>query len=350
MKQTAKFLSLAALLSFSAHRPLAARSAPEEMLQPSSASFFSDDKVNLSIEGGLLLWRAYQEDLSSFANGEVQELSPSLQRGFRVSIEPLLPHDDWSLLAQWTRLRNETSNQSCNENRLVPLFSPIETAFLTPYSTKNEWQIRFDLLQVELSRSFFVATALSISPFVGILGTLYEQTSKIKTDLSSSLSPIRAAHINSELFQRFRAFGPRGGARLKCPLAEGFDFLTICGLSVLYGHCRVEAESCSSVCFAAENTDNQTPSQLTDSFFTTRGAADLSLGFEWKKAYMEESWAFGLQLFWDQWIFLSQNALIGIDEQLMASTSRIDHHSGITSRKTGDLTMQGVSVMAGIDF
>ena len=65
---------------------------------------------------------------------------------------------------------------------------------------------------------------------------------------------------------------------------------------------------------------------------------------------MEESWALGLQLLWDQWIFLNQNALIGIEEQLLASNLRIDHHTELLPRKGGDLTMQGITMMAGIEF
>ena len=312
MKQTQKILSLAALLSFSTHHALTARSVAEEVQLNSPASVFAEDRVNLSIEGGLLLWRAYQEDLSCYANGEVHELSPSLQRGFRVSIAPVLPHDDWNLFAQWTRLRNSTSNELCNKNGLSPLLSPVEAPFFAPYTTKNEWQIRIDLLQVEQGRPFFIGKSLIIDPFIGLLGTILQQQTHIETQFSSSLAPLSAVASESDLFHRFRGFGPRGGIRVRCPMGKEMSFLAVSALSLLYGHYRVEAESCSSACFALGSETQTSPSHLRTLSSRQREPQTSLLGSSgkeptWKRVGLLDYSSYGINGFFSARMHLSES-------------------------------------------
>lgn len=346
---------------------------------------FSSEKINLSIQGGALFWRAKQdgladviklttqqasESLLSSIYGEVSSPNPSLQRGFFVGLCYTVPHDDWDLFLRWTRFRatdencyegkricNRLATTDCAHAQILPLFSPFEASFVFPFCENSNYRLRLDLLQLEQGRDFYVGRELTFRPFIGLLGGIFDQT--LELTVASDLNLCFPCNLfgsvctQTELQNRFRGFGPRGGVATRYLVGKGVSFLGICALSLMYGHYNIKAHSCSSICYEnpySSPLSECTPSQLKDSYFTSKGVADLSIGLEWKQTYMEESWGLGLQVLWDQWLFFNQNALITLKDVLFPLNGEIAHVSNISPRRQGDLSIQGVTVIAEIEF
>lgn len=115
--------------------------------------------------------------------GQTTVKAPDFQwdPGFRVGIGYRIPHDYWEAKARWTRFHtnasgssSKTSNSS-NENIAVynDGYTWGESTATNPVSAK--WSLDYDLLEIGLSRSFFLGKNLSLDMQFGVAGGWIDQ-------------------------------------------------------------------------------------------------------------------------------------------------------------------------------
>lgn len=234
------------------------------------------------------------------------------------------------------------------------------------------WDLDLDLLDLELGREFYVSRKLTLRPHFGLRQAWIDQSQCIT--YSSCLNyPMAACYEDvsyvGNMFEtvsqrnRFRALGPRGGLDSRWMIGEGVSILGEVALSILYGHYTVKSNCCT--CLTGEIVDDSgyaipgcdtRPINLKDSFFTSKAVTDLALGLEWAGTFAEDRWGLALALLWDHHMFFNQNQMIGLEESFVSDFgSALPQGLGLTnatisSRRSGDLSTQGLTVRARLDF
>ena len=99
---------------------------------------------------------------------------------------------------------------------------------------------------------------------------------------------------------RFRGIGPRAGLDSRWMIGGGVSILGEVALAILYGHYTVQSHCCTCVNgyleeitvapYVGTDENDQRPIQLNDTFWTSKGVADLGLGLEWQGTFSDDRW------------------------------------------------------------
>ena len=239
----------------------------------------------------------------------------------------------------------------------------------------TEWKIRLDLLDLELGREFFVSRKLTLRPFIGLRQAWIDMSqnvffsSNIAFPLGTNLSfytltdtLVAAKNENIYLKNRFRGLGPRAGLNSRWLIGGDVSVVGEAAFSILYGHYTVESNCCTcingEILPAGLDASDIRPSNLQDTFWTSKGVADLGIGFEWSRSFSEDRWGLAIALLWDNSLYFNQNQQIGIEEfsapQVEVGSPEVLKlpltQASLSARRHGDFSTQGLTVRASLDF
>lgn len=281
----------------------------------------------------------------------------------------------------------------CCPETLIPTLS----AFDTPdrYGNTNiafaKWNLKLNLLDGEIGREFFVSKYLTVRPYMGVRGAWIHQRYDVKyqTDLTVndpeffgfSLGSVTATQTDCACIKNnFNGVGPRAGFNTDWMLGAGFSFYANLGINLLWGQFDLYNSTTVSVVGdgVIDTTGTATGASTTfdidecavynfgEKYQTTKAITDLALGLQWQGTFANDRVGLMIQIGWDQHLFFNQGNIIGFDETVTpfalmpVVADSIDatalHHDltertlGFNDRKGGDLSVQGLTVSARLDF
>jgi len=112
---------------------------------------------------------------TSTGPGRIQHPKFEFEPGFKVGAGVFLPHDGWDLYACYTWLHGGrhtngiSATSSTNAINLVPS-SGAGIAVAQVLGESCTWKQRFNVIDLELGRNFFISRFLSLRPFAGLKG------------------------------------------------------------------------------------------------------------------------------------------------------------------------------------
>lgn len=208
------------------------------------------DGIDLWIQAEALYMHATEDGVnygikqenSSFFDGTVKNISYDWSWGWRVGAGYNIPHDGWDLMLNYTWFRaneDNSSNPDAPENVLQTWTNPtlIDPTSSDPIANmpaahaKGITHLKFDYLDFEMGREFFVSKWLTLRPFVGGRGLWAHRDLKVKYS-GGSLSGIK---LKEKFNNRFRGGGLRAGLDSQWGLGMGWSFFGDVAFSLLYG-------------------------------------------------------------------------------------------------------------------
>ena len=140
------------------------------------------DGADLFIFGDLLYWNAHETGLpvailqdgpsTNLSDAEVKNISFDWDFGFRLGVGYNLPHDGWDLNLTWLRFITDGSrrvNAHGDDIIFATRLPPADgTAGDTFQKARGHWRLRFNQLDLDLGREFFVSKWLTLRPHFGL--------------------------------------------------------------------------------------------------------------------------------------------------------------------------------------
>jgi len=164
--------------------------------------------------------------------------------GFRVGIGYNMEYDGWDTQFSYTWFRTRTSEYIRPSHGIVKPSYWGFTTFLTEsfISGQLHWNIKFNMLDWDLGRPFWLSEDLSIRPLIGLKGGLIDQTIFTNWQNPTIFFPFTETTLvaTENLKQNFRGLGPKGGIRCKWVLGNidkySFSLLGDFEAAFLWGH------------------------------------------------------------------------------------------------------------------
>ena len=190
------------------------------------------------------------------------------------------------------------------------------------------WNMRLNLLDLELARSFWVGKHFSLRPFFGARGAWIDQSFKIHYDLTTT--PITEANLRAK--SDFEGGGIRAGLDARFALLGGWSFYGLASASMLYGYydCRFH-----------ESWESTNIARTRDGFHQAASTAQLAFGVRWDTYVHHDRYHFGLYAGWEQNIWFGLNKMNHFFNGLS---------QGNLEQLNGDLTLQGGTFGVRFDF
>jgi len=250
--------------------------------------------------------------------------------GFKVGIGMNLNHDDWALGLEWTRLHtDQTTHKHADTLQPYWITGPGNG---TANSIKHHWDFDFDLVDLALSRSFYVGKKLTFMPYLGARLALIEQTlnAKFNIDRGALLIP-QFMHTSSKTESHAWELGPRLGIDTNWLLGKGFRMLGNIAASILFAHFDVHHKEKGSVATADETSSSASNKNNENTF---RPNLDMSIGFGWGSSLNHHKEHIDLSASYDFLCFWDNNMLFDV----------------VAANDFGNLYLQGLTLKAKLDF
>jgi hypothetical protein len=288
------------------------------------------DGLDLSVSVEALLFRPTEDGLAyaiETSNGKsrVQNASYKWDWGFRLGTTYGLPQDGWDLSLNWTWFRGKDHKRpalysSAAFNDLAPTSAPnlLQTG-PTPIQTK----VKFNVVDLDLGREFFVSKWLTVKPIVGFRGASVRRHFNVDYSYADVSVPAIPKHEN---YNRYRGVGLRTGASTQWGLGSGVSLFGEATGSMLFGRHHNQIKN---------GTTN-----LVNRPKATRAMTDLAVGVRWDNLMNKDSYRTRLQLGWEQ------HALAGFNR----GTSVVALSDVAAQNPRGDFAYSGFVFHAQFDF
>jgi hypothetical protein len=304
---------------------------------------------------------------SRFADkGRIKHTRGKWSWGWEAGIGYNMAHDKWDLYLNWTHLNGLSHHENSDEDeecctrccpqicsgKLFPIWinwqTPEVPVCLYTCEVKSHFQMRLDLLDLELGRDFFVSKSLCMRPFAGLRWTLIKNKHAVDYSGYFSSSPQipppdddppliadLSADADIDLHSHFWGIGPRAGLNSLWNFAPRWAIFGNTALSLLYGTMRSKYE------MTLKNPSRMNRGEVKDHQHLTRAVIDLALGLEWDYQFKNDLMHLGFSLGWEHHLFYGMNRFIRfLDNQ----------EQGSLTAYQGDIATQGFTLTGRLDF
>lgn len=256
--------------------------------------------------------------------------------GFRIGVGYHFKYDRWDSLLYWTRYHNHCSSSARPHGNgslsgaWVPLvFGGGETQHATAH-----WHFRYDVVDLELGRSFYLTKALSGRPFIGLRGAIIGQHCRFRYD---DLNNPNVHDLIVRTKNDYDAGGLRTGAQMNFRFNQHFSFWGSFAAALLYGHFDVKLG------LQLPGVDlGGLKLGYTGNYNRVKTNVEAGLGIQWETGYSEGRYHLTILACYEfsQWFNQNQLIKIIIPGMFIPSVPSGD----------GDLGLQGATLSARFDF
>lgn len=324
-------------------------------------------KVEMDLRADALFWIASEDGLefatksktisssnNLLGHGKIEDLSFKWDYGFRTALGFILPERRWDTQAIYTWFHDRAKGHSSASNSyILPTFasSTLNTDNQqAANSAKATWNLYLDVIDWELGKSFIPMRWFSFRPFAGIKAAWIHQTYDIDY---LGLKAIGTNGASSNLFLHLKnnywGVGPQCGFNSQFWLGKGLSIYGNAGVSLVYGNFYVEHRE-----EKVSTTTEIAVAKVDSSFSAGRAITDLQLGLRWDSNVCKSKKAnkcacadsigkmnFSLSAGWEQHVYFSQGEFFRFTDV---------SNSGNYTRVNSDLSVQGATVSARLDF
>jgi hypothetical protein len=297
-----------------------------------------------------LYWRADEDGLEYGAEGNSDSRSSEMRApkvqwnpGFRVGVGYTFNRQDyWDLTVLWTHFQTHHSAAFHNHGDSSKLFVPWWGSDLgaVASSASAHWTLIYNTYDLDLGRSYFVSKTFSVHPFMGLRGSTIDQRYHAHYNglFDSGVIPTSFTAKND-----FWGVGAHLGTGLEWYCMNSFSLIGQIGGSLLYANFHMKESS--TIVSSSHTAISPFPhEQIT----TAATNVETMLGVQWETFFYQNKWrlVLGLKYEWNQWF--SQNRLIRGSR--VASVTNTQTPATLFNRESGNLTLQGASFQARLDF
>jgi len=311
------------------------------------------------ITGSFIYWTARVNGLSYATSGARNGSDPDspsrgnfkypdweFDPGFKVGLGFSLDHDGWDSLVQYTWLytgtqKDRTRQSDINTTTLIPTWN-IAFAFpddnLLPQRItfgESKWELKFNAIDWEVGRNFYVSPRLKLRPSVGLKGTWHKQEYDV-TVVESSAST--ATEFVMKQDHDFWGIGPRGGINTAWQFNPFFSLIGDLFLSGLWSNFDVERKDTErqTISGGVPVDEPSTTNYFSKSdFYTLTPVLEIMIGLRAETWFSNDDFHVSLDAGWEGQVWWSQNQYIQL-------RSEANHE--------GNMVLQGLTIKLRLDF
>lgn len=242
-----------------------------------------------------------------------------------------MSYDEWDIFLNWTWFRSHAKGHSHNNLLTLwghPIVTGDEGATNGARSAHAKWELQFNLIDLEMGRSFWAGRHLSLRPFFGIRGGWFDQDFHIHYNYTTTPGTKGKIKAKSD----FEGVGVRGGIDMRFTLFSGWSFYSIAAGSMLYGFYD---------CDFSEKWNSVKVAKTDDGFRSAASNAQLSFGVRWDTYLHKDRYHVGIYAGWEQNIWFGMNKMNHYFHNLS---------EGSLQQMNGDLTLSGGTFGVRFDF
>ncbi|MGR3973807.1 MAG: Lpg1974 family pore-forming outer membrane protein [Candidatus Rhabdochlamydia sp.] len=258
---------------------------------------------------------------TGWTSNEVKNFSFDWNFGWRLGIGYNLPHDGWDSVVSYTRFRSHHHEKTVrNGTDILDPYYPISTGTITGpiTSAAAKGSLKFDYLDWQLGREFFVSKWLILRPFMGVRGFWTHRPLHVNYAVQGASNAIS----QQDLAVRYRAGGVLAGLDSQWGLGMGWSVFSQADLSLLYGKTRVHNQQYQTTPDGTVLGSGSTQDQEVWSII--HSMTDLGVGVRWDRLLSDDNYRIRLQLGWEEHL--------------------------VSNYYKGDLALSGVVFQARLDF
>lgn len=265
--------------------------------------------------------------------GHVEELDFSKwDWGFRVGAGYDFEHGDWDVFANYTYFTDDNSTMDTasvvRPINYEPRVSDTTAYIASRRATKgtSQFRFRFNRIDLELGRGFFVEKYLSLRPHIGLMTAWITQNQK--SQYTGGVLGFNTTTVNQH--NKFWGIGPRIGLDTKWYSCNGFSLIGNVSGGLPYGKFDLDYQQQFSLSPGVNNI------ALDGDMHRFSPTVQMQLGFGYDRGFSCDTNHISLFLAWDiqYWWRLAQH----IDEQLTYA------------RLGEDMSLQGLTFHIKWDF
>lgn len=347
---------------------------------------------NWYFNADLLVWRATEAGLgygvqteTAFCNGcsvdnlvvnsyqRVKSVKPKWDCGFRIGVGYDLPCDCWDVGVYWTRFK---TNHSSRHNSVLSHSNQSDDINFTPFGfaltnepdvTFAKWNLRLDIIDVELGREFALSKCLTIRPFAGFRYARVQQKLAVAAAANRDALPgdntgcsdsfIDSGFSSVDFFgenskrSHFWGAGVRSGLDSEWDLGCGVSIYGTAAISILYGNYSLRTTAFEDFENIDGFTDVDVHARHRDQFNSCQGIADGAVGLRWKKFFDCDCGSVTLDFGWEQHLFLNHNKMENFSRRDTQCVDGVRVFTQLDSQDNrGDLCFSGFVVKATFEY
>lgn len=256
---------------------------------------------------------------------------PGLKLGMGLAFNQ---HDDWMMSAEYTYLvvRDRSTAYPPVGGSLIEMWDPTDPTAAECSKATARWRVYYNMLDLGLSRPYYLGTKLIFKPYAGLKGGWITQ----KVDASYYFSTEHYYPLYPSLKQKSWMIGPKAALNADWMLGKGFKLYGNLAGSLLYQN------------FKTRYLTTDITSETSSTFQTFRNEvgyvtpnAEIGLGFGWGSYFADKGWNFDFRFGYDFQIYWTQNMM----RNLVQIANDVESTGGY-----GNLVLNGLTMTARFDF
>lgn len=331
------------------------------------------------LTGDFLWWQAQEDGLAPvnqvstvanssgiFTKSKKKNLHFRWSPGFRVGAGARFGDDGWDLYTNWTRFYTH-ANRSVkvalpNTVSLTPPFGPstylteswLDGLLGTPFTTHAHWKLRYNTVDLEFGRHFFLSKRLSVRPHFGLRGAFINQRYRI--NYQDVLLETGAVLPNTRMHARnnFNGVGLRLGSDIQFHFARHWNLFAAISASAIEGHFELKQKFNTAFATGIAPLTSETGKfTYKNNFWALRANLEESFGLQWETFFNCDKSHVAVSLLYEFGQWFQQNELSAIHfDQIPALNTGAGDFGAIDAdtEKHGNLNLQGATVRVEFKF
>lgn len=276
--------------------------------------------ANAIISGSFIYWKVDQDDFDvgirgarPYSEQKVESFHSTYEPGFKAELGVNSSYDNWTLCLEYTWLKAQQTNARGSNDKYPMIVSPWvsltenDQKLYTPFSAtsseilhsgaRNHWRFHFDMLDLALSRSYYVGKKLIFNPFLAARGAKINQNLNVTFTYNTQVSAHTENTIYSTNKNHTQQIGPRFGLDMSWLIGSSFRFGGLAAGSLLYTHYQLRH---------TETLNGNSHSNIYANPHAFRVNLDAALEFGWRayvsrhRRYIDCSFKYEALVFFDQ--------------------------------------------------
>jgi len=275
--------------------------------------------------------------------------------GVQVGLGYIFPQrEQWCTRLSWTHLNTDSEGSaSSNINNipneyLAPILIPFVIGTVADHAS-GHWSLHYNILDLELSRQFYVGKWLSVKPRLGLRAAWIDQDFHAKYHAffitNAGSFPF---HTRFKCKQEFSGIGAKLGSDLQFYMTKAWSILGNLSTSLLWGSTELKEKTNGRVFADSTNSFPETI-KLKQTIDKLRANLEGQLGLQWQTYYHQGKYRFATSALYTFSYWFNQNQLTN---QVVGFPPTIDLSFPALEETTafGDLQLQGLNIQFEFDF
>lgn len=258
--------------------------------------------------------------LTAVGTGTIKDGNFHWNSGFRVGIGLNLAHDGWDIQAEYTWLRAKSDDSIASLANVRPTFPVFAvnadtstSVFRGPQFNRATTAIkqRYNVLNLELGRNFYVSQFLTLRPHFGLTGNWrrYRQTNVYtgSANLLSSGGNVAIGQYVSKDNNRTWGIGLRSGLDTAWHMSTQWSFfgdLALSSIWTCYDNSRKE-EARQLDASGAVTASNVVRNPAQNKYYRVNLMGELEFGLRWEIWFYDDNYHFAAQLGWYEAVWVN---------------------------------------------